>query len=105
MEQSISSLDKTCYVWVYPLKYKDEVFDRFLEWKAQIEKSSGLKLKAIRTDNGGEYTSKKFESYLKSEGIRHERTVSKPPEQNGVAERLNRILVEMVHSMLIDANL
>ena len=97
--------DKTRYVWVYPLKYKDEVFDGFLEWKALIEKSSGLKLKAIRTDNGGEYTSKKFESYLKSEGIRHERTVPKTPEQNGVAERLNRTLVEMVRSMLIDANL
>ena len=76
-----------------------------MEWKALIEYSRGHKLKAICTDNGGEYTSKKFESYLKSEGIRHERTVPKTPEQNDVAERLNRTLVEMVHSMLIDANL
>ena len=50
--------DKTHYVWVYPLKHKDEVFDCFLEWKAKIEKSSGQKLTVFRRDNGGEYTSK-----------------------------------------------
>ena len=38
-----------------------------LEWKAKIEKSSGQKLKVFRTDNGGEYTSTKFEDFLKSE--------------------------------------
>ena len=43
----------------------------------------GRKVKAIRTDSGGEYMSTKFEDYLKSEGIRHERTVPKTPEQNG----------------------
>ena len=52
----------------------------------------------IHSDNGGEYTSAKFENYLKSEGIRHECTVPKTPEQNGVAERMNRTLVETVRS-------
>ena len=75
-------------------KTQKEVFARFLEWKAIVEKSSGRKLKVLRTDNGGEYTSTKFEAYLKAEGVRHERTVPKTPEQNGVAERLNRTLVE-----------
>jgi hypothetical protein len=70
-----------------------------------VEKSSGRKVKAFRTDNGGEYTSTKFEDYLKSEGIRHERTVPKTPQQNGVAERMNRTLVEAVRSMLTDAKL
>ena len=97
--------DMTHYVWVYALKTKDEVFKYFLEWKTQAEKSSGHQLKVLRTDNGGEYTSKEFENYLKSEGVRHELTVPKTPEQNGVAERLNRTLVEAVRSMLIDANL
>ena len=46
-----------------------------------------------------------FEKYLRSEGIRHERTVPKTPQQNGVAERLNRTLMEIVRSMLIDSNL
>ena len=56
--------DTTRYVWVYVLKRKDQVFERFLEWKALVEKSTGRKLKALRTDNGGEYTSTEFETYL-----------------------------------------
>ena len=55
--------------------------------------SVGKKLKKLRTDNGGEYTSKRFESHLKSCGILHEKTIPKTPEQNGMAERLNRTLV------------
>ena len=90
---------------MYPLNHKSEVFDRFLEWKAMVEKASGHDLKILRTDNGGEFTSTKFEEYLKSEGIRHEYTIPKTPEQNGVAERLNRTLVETVRSMLIDSKL
>ena len=97
--------DSTRYVWVYPLKHKSEVFDRFLEWKVMVEKASGHNLKILRTDNGGEFTSNKFEEYLKSEGIRHESTIPKTPEQNGVAERLNRTLLETVRSMLIDSKL
>ena len=74
--------DKTRYVWVYFLKLKDQTFEKFLEWKAMVER----KLKAIRTDNGGEFTSKEFEAHLTREGVRHELTVPKTPEQNGVAE-------------------
>ena len=64
--------DKTRYTSIYVLKHKDEVFTRFLGWKALVENSTGRKLKALRTDNGGEYTSKEFETYLKQNGIRHE---------------------------------
>ena len=73
--------DKTRYVWVYPLKQKGHVFNQFLEWKAAAEKSSGHKLKTLRTDNGGEFTSTEFENYLKTEGVKHELTVPKTPEQ------------------------
>ena len=97
--------DKTRYVWVYPLKQKGDVFNQFLEWKAAAEKSSGHKLKTLRTDNGGEFTSTEFENYLKTEGVKHELTVPKTPEQNGVAERLNRTLVEAVRAMLIQVKL
>ena len=88
---------------VYPQKTKDQVFDHFLEWKALVEKSSGKKLKTLRTDNGEEYTSKKFEAYLKSEGVCQEHTIPKTPKQNGVVERLNRTLFELSRSMLLDA--
>jgi hypothetical protein len=97
--------DKTRHTWMYILKHKDEVFERFLEWKALAEKCTGVKLKALRTDNGGEYTSNAFEDYLRKEGIQHELTVPKNPEQNGVAERMNRTIVETARSMLSEAKL
>ena len=97
--------DNTRYVWIYILKHKDEAFPCFLEWKAQVERSTGRKLKTLRTDNGGEYVSADFEKCLKKEGVRHELTVPKTPQQNGVAERMNRTLVEAVRSMLADARL
>ena len=54
----------------------------------------------LRSDNGGEYISSEFESYLKLKGIRHELTVPHTPEQNGVAERMNRTLMESARSMI-----
>ena len=71
----------------------------------EAEKSLGRSVKTLRTDNGGEFTSAEFEEYLRKERIKHELTISICPEQNGVAERLNRTLVEMVHSMLADSEL
>ena len=65
-----------------------------------VEMSTDRKLKAIQSANGGEYTSVEFSNVLKSEGVRHELTVPKSPEQNGVAEQLNCTLVEMTQSML-----
>ena len=97
--------DNTRYVWVYILKSKNQVFEKFVEWKALVETSSGQKLKSLCTDNGGEYTSAELTMYLKKEGVRHEFTVRKTPQQNGVAERMNRTLVEAVRSMLSDAKL
>ena len=70
-----------------------------------VEKATGKRLKAIRTDNGGEFTSSEFEAHLRTEGVCHELTIPKNPEQNGVAERMNRTLVETVRSMLSHANL
>ena len=97
--------DKSRFVWVYMLKSKGEVFSRFFEWKAMVELSTGQKLKVLRSDNGGEYTFSEFAEYLRTEGIRHELTVPKSPQQNGVAERLNRTLVEMTRSMLAGSSL
>ena len=92
--------DKTRFVWVYFLKRKDQVFEKFIEWKTMVERSTGKKLKAIRTDNGGEFTSGKFKAHLKAEGVCHELTIPRNPEQKGVAERMNRTLVEATRSML-----
>ena len=97
--------DHTRYSWVYPLKQKSEVFQRFQEWKAQVERSTGEKVKILRSDNGGEYTSNEFTSFLTEQGIKHEKTIPHTPEQNGVAERFNRTLMEGVRTMLADSKL
>jgi hypothetical protein len=59
----------------------------------------------LRTDNGGEYLSTEFQNYLKAKGIKHELTVPYSPQQNGVAERMNRTLVESARSMIAQARL
>ena len=97
--------DETHYAWIDVVKHKHEVFGKFVEWKSLVEKSSGYKVKKLRTDNGGEYTSTEFESYLKKDGIEHQYTIPKTPEQNGVSQRMNRTLVETVRSMFADSRL
>ena len=97
--------DHTRHLWVYILKHKSEVFQRFQEWKALVETASGRKIKTLRSDNGGEYTSTEFAAFMAKEGIRHEFTIPHTPQQNGVAERLNRTLIEGVRTMLADSRL
>ena len=70
-----------------------------------VKRSTSQTLKAICTDNRGELTSTEFEAHLRAEGVKHELTIPKNPEQNGVAERMNRTLVETVRSMLSCTNL
>ena len=61
--------DKSRYLWTYAIRKKSEVFEKFLNWKNMEEKSSGKKLKKLRSDNGGEYISSEFTKYLETEGI------------------------------------
>ena len=97
--------DKSRYVWAYILKHKSEVFEKFMEWKAMVELQTGKKLKKLRSDNGGEYLSEQFTNYFKKNGIQRQLTIRKTPEQNGVAERLNRTLEEMMRAMLCESGL
>jgi transposase InsO family protein len=60
--------------WLYLLKTKDKVFNKFQEFKAEIENLTNKNIKTLRTDNGGEYTSKEFISFCKSAGIKRELT-------------------------------
>jgi len=54
---------------LYVLKQKENVFQKFLEWKAIIEQSSGRQLRVLCTDNGGEYTLSEFQNFLKKGGV------------------------------------
>ena len=70
------------------------------EFAAFVENKFERKIKILRSDNGGEYTSNAFKSYCTANGIQQQFTVPYTPQQNGVAERMNRTLVESVISML-----
>jgi hypothetical protein len=91
--------------WLYLLKTKDEVFNKFQEFKAEIENLTNKKIKTLRTDNGREYTSKEFVAFCKSIGIRRELTVPHSPQQNGVVERNNRSIEETIKTLLNDQGL
>ena len=56
--------DHSRKLWVYFLKQKSEVFQKFKEWKAMVENQKGRKVKVLRSDNGGEYISGEFKGYL-----------------------------------------
>jgi hypothetical protein len=91
--------------WMYLIKTKDEVFGKFQEFKAEVENLTNKKIKILRSDNGGEYTSKELVSFCKATGIRRELIVPHNPQQNGVAERKNRSIEEFVKAMMNDQNL
>uniref|UniRef100_A0A251SDS7 Putative zinc finger, CCHC-type n=1 Tax=Helianthus annuus TaxID=4232 RepID=A0A251SDS7_HELAN len=86
--------------WVYFLKLKSEALNYFKLFKALTENQSDHMIKTLRTDRGGEYCGKLFQDYLKENGIHHQLTNSYTPQQNGVAERKNRTLMELSRSML-----
>ena len=91
--------------WVYFLKEKSAALKIFKEFKALTEAESNHKLVAVRSDRGGEYTSNAFQAYCKEQGIRHQLTAAYTPQQNGIAERKNRTILDMTRSMLKEKNL
>ncbi|GJR13372.1 retrovirus-related pol polyprotein from transposon TNT 1-94 [Tanacetum coccineum] len=92
--------DCTKYCYVYLLKSKDEAIDKFVLYKTEVENQLGKKIKVVRSDRGGEYVAP-FAELCAKHGIRHEFTAPYSPQQNGIAERKNRTLKEMVTAMLI----
>lgn len=82
------------------IKRKSDVFNIFKKYKAYIENQSSRKIKVLRTDGGGEYTSKEFLEFCDEAGIVHEFTPPYTPQHNGAAERKNRTIMNMVRSML-----
>ncbi|CAM8943799.1 unnamed protein product [Rhodiola kirilowii] len=92
-------------VWIYLLKSKTEVLDCFKSWKLSVESETDLKVKCLRTDNGLEFCNKFFDDYCAENGIKRHLTVSYTPQQNGIAKRMNRTLLEKARCMLISSDL
>ena len=92
-------------VWVYFLKHKNDVYLTFKQWKVLIEKQTGKQIKRLRTDNGMKFCEREFDEFCKNEGIVRHHTVRMTPQQNGVAERMNRTLLERARCMISNAGL
>ncbi|KAD3337408.1 hypothetical protein E3N88_32928 [Mikania micrantha] len=94
--------DYSKYGYIYLIKHKSETFEKFKEFKQEVENQLGRKIKMFRSDRGGEYLSIEFHDYLKECGIVSQLTPPRTPQLNGVAERRNRTLLDMVVVLLED---
>jgi hypothetical protein len=91
--------------FIYTIGKKSETFEKFKIFKAMAEKYQGKKIKTLRCDGGGEFISNDFISFLEAEGIVQQVRAPYTPEQNGVAERVIRTIVEKAKAMLHDSML
>eukprot|EP00253_Pinus_taeda_P028998 PITA_28998 len=96
---------KVWNTWIYFLKKKSEVFNRFKEFKALVENQTEKKIKVLRIDNRGEFCNKEFEEFCNKCGIARQKTTPYTPQHNRVAERMNKTLMERARSMLNGARL
>jgi transposase InsO family protein len=92
--------DFSCFCWVYPLFQKSDVFISFVKFKSLVENQLSHRIKQFQSDNGGEFVSKAFSDFFDLHGIIHRRLCPHTPQQNGLAERKHRHLMEMGLSLL-----
>lgn len=91
--------------WCYFLKSKDQAFGYFKNFKELIESKTRHKLKNLSTDQRGEFMSDEFLAYCQYNGIKCQLSQAKAPQQNGVAKRQNRTIMERARNMAIEAHL
>ncbi|XP_020679649.1 protein argonaute 1A-like [Dendrobium catenatum] len=92
--------DFSRFCWLYILNSKDEALIKFQQFYKLIKTTFNTAVNTLRTDGGGEFTSHSFRKFLSHKGIQHHITCPHTPEQNGVAERKNRRLLEITRALL-----
>ena len=97
--------DYSCFSFIEFMKEKSEVRDHFKNFAARMKTLTGQPVVTLRSDNGGEFMSLEFSAWLQEHGIKHETSIARTPEQNGVSERENRTVVESARSMLLTSRL
>ena len=97
--------DFSRYGYVYLMKHKSESFEMFKIFKNEVQNQLGKSIKALRSDRGGEYLSQEFIDHLTDYGIVSQLTPPGTPQWNGVLERRNRTLLDMVRSMMSQSDL
>ena len=86
------------------MKSKDKALEKFILYKNEVENQLNRKIKELRSDRSGEYVVP-FESLCEQRGIIHQVTASFSPQSNGIVERKNRTLKEMMNAILISSGL
>ncbi|KAK3002524.1 hypothetical protein RJ639_022091 [Escallonia herrerae] len=97
--------DASRKTWIYAIRQKSDVYHTFKKWKVIVENETGNKVKCLKSDNGGEYRDGGFQDYCSNNGIRLIRTVKRTPQENGLAERMNRTIMERARCLRIHADL
>ena len=91
--------------WVYFLKHKSEVFDVFVKYYNMILTQFNAKPRILRSDNGGEYISVAMKQFFRDHGLVHQTSYPDTPQQNGVAERKNRTLLEVARALMFETHI
>jgi len=89
--------------WVYFLKHKSEVPDKFYAFYQMIHTQFGKKIKVLRSDNGGEFVNKSMQEFFRENDLIHQTSCPNTPPQNGVAKQKNCKLLETTRAMIFDA--
>src|SRR5271168_88594 len=97
--------DHSRYSKLYLQRHKSKTFEAYKRYEAYLLRQKGVHIKKLHTDRGGEYLSNDFSNHLAAMGTIRNLTVHDTPEHNGVAERLNRTLLEKVRAMLHSSGL
>ncbi|GJT49022.1 putative ribonuclease H-like domain-containing protein [Tanacetum coccineum] len=95
--------DCTRFSWVFFLASKDETSGILQTFIRQIENQLNHRVKIIRSDNGTEFKNRDMLEFCGNKGIKQEYSTARTPQQNGVAERMNRTLIEAARTMLADS--
>uniref|UniRef100_A0A2N9FXA9 Integrase catalytic domain-containing protein n=1 Tax=Fagus sylvatica TaxID=28930 RepID=A0A2N9FXA9_FAGSY len=97
--------DYSRFSWLYLLHRKSDVLQTFKHFQASVENQLSQKIKILRTDCGGEYTSNEFNTHCASHGIIHHFSCPHTPQQNGLVERKHRHVIESALTLLSNAGL
>src|SRR6266566_7964186 len=87
-------------IYIYLMKHKSKTFEKFKEFQIEVENHRNKKIKFLRSDRGGKYLSYELGLHLRKCGIVSQLTPPGTPQRNGVSERRNRTLLDMVCSMM-----
>ncbi|RVW34023.1 Retrovirus-related Pol polyprotein from transposon TNT 1-94 [Vitis vinifera] len=90
--------------WLFLMKNRAELFSIFQKFYTEIQTQFNISIRVLRSDNAREYFSAQFTSFMSHHGILHQSSCAHTPQQNGVAERKNRHLVETARTLLLHSH-